>query len=148
MHARRVPSHVFLVLSSLFLRHDSQILLTIPRLGNTLAVATVVITIAGQTHSTVFGSPQGAPVPLDSSCQLIPAAIFMHLERPGTWLHGSVDRDVGFPDMPQLPPEQGVLLEGASSQVGRSVPQNRMHIRRGNLTEVLPCSFSSSLIVS
>ena len=61
----------------------------------------------------------------------------MHLERPGTWLHGvSADRDVGFPGMPQLPPEHGVLQEGTSSQVGRSVPQNRMHIRRGNLTEI------------
>ena len=31
----------------------------------------------------------------------------MHFEGPETWLHGvSVDRDVGFPDMPQqLPPE-------------------------------------------
>ena len=32
----------------------------------------------------------------------------MHLERPETWLHGvSVDRDVGVPDMPQLPPKHG-----------------------------------------
>ena len=61
----------------------------------------------------------------------------MRLEKPETWLHGvSVDRDVGFPDMPQLPPEHGVLQEGTSSQVSRSMPQNRMHIRRGNLTEI------------
>ena len=37
----------------------------------------------------------------------------MHLERPGTWLHGgSVDRDVGFLDMPQLPPEHGSVAGG------------------------------------
>ena len=30
VHARRVPFHVFLVLSLQFLQHDSQILLTIP----------------------------------------------------------------------------------------------------------------------
>ena len=36
-------------------------------------------------------------------------AVCMHLERPETWLHGSSkDRDVGLPDMPQLPPEHGV----------------------------------------
>ena len=36
----------------------------------------------------------------------------MHLERLETWLHGvSVDRDVGFLDMPQLPPEQGSAAE-------------------------------------
>ena len=68
---------------------------------------------SGQTHSTVFGYPREAPVPLDSSCQLIPVAICTHLERPGTWLHGgSVERDVGFPDMPQLPPEHGCVAGG------------------------------------
>ena len=37
----------------------------------------------------------------------------MHLERPDTWLHGvSVDKDVGFPDMPQLPPEHGSAAGG------------------------------------
>ena len=50
----------------------------------------------------------------------------MHLERPGTWLHGgSLGSDVGFPDMPQLPPEHGDVAGGyvfASRQ-----PQRRMH---------------------
>ena len=62
----------------------------------------------------------------------------MHLERPETWLHGvSVDRDVVFSDMPQLPPEHGGVAVGyllASQQERAS--ENRMHIRRGNLTEV------------
>ena len=50
-----VLSHVFLVLSSLFLRHDPQTLSTIPRLGNTLAVATLVITIAGPLRTNTLG---------------------------------------------------------------------------------------------
>ena len=62
----------------------------------------------------------------------------MHLERPETWLHGvSVDRSVGFPDVPQFCHQNtGVLQEGTSSQVSRSMPQNCMHIRRGNLTDI------------
>ena len=77
----------------------------------------------------------------------------MHLERPGTWLHGgSVDRDVGFfSDMPQLPPEHGgccrrggaCLKTACTSDVVTS--QKSMHC---TVTSLLLCSFSSSLIVS
>ena len=60
--------------------------------------------------------------------QLIPAAICMRLERPGTWLHGgSVGRDVGFLGMPQLPPEHGDVAGGTSSQIGKGMPPHRMH---------------------
>ena len=41
------PFHDFLVLSSLFLRHGSQIQPIIHQLENALAVATLVITVAG-----------------------------------------------------------------------------------------------------
>ena len=101
-----------------------------PSPRNTLAVATLVITIAGLLRTNTLGcrriTSQEAPVPLDSPRQLIPATPCMRLERPGTWLHGgSVGRDVGFLGMPQLPPEHGDVAGGyllANRQEHASTP--------------------------
>ena len=100
-----------------------------PLAKNTLAVATLVIAIAGPLRTDTLDClriSSRTPVPLDSSCQLIPVAVCMHLERPGTWLHGgSVDRDVGFLGLPQLPPEHGGVAGGyllASRQDRASKP--------------------------
>ena len=60
MHARRVPFLVFLVLSSQFLRHGSQIV-DHPLAKNTLAVATLVITIAGPLRTDTLDCRRISP---------------------------------------------------------------------------------------
>ena len=54
MHTRRVPSHVLLVLSSLFLRHDFTDSVDHPLAKNTLDLAILVITVAGPLRTNTL----------------------------------------------------------------------------------------------
>ena len=136
-HARRVPSHGLscLVLAVLTTRLTDSV--DHPLAKNTLAVATFVITVAGTTQDkhtqlTVIGSRSRSSLCLLTLRigQQYGVAICIHLERTWNLAAWRICRQGGaaFPGTyHSCHQNTRILQEGTASQVGRSLPQHRMH---------------------